>query len=389
MIKTLVFHIGDPKNGSSSIQKAMQRRACRPEGVRYVSQPELNASPLALAMNPKRRTEEERQKLQQRLFAEKRQWAQDAEADIGLISSEFFVLVPPDKMLQALAQHWPEFAGQARFIAYVRPHASRFLSGYAQRTKDGSFLKPMAQFASFLDKRDNLRGGTRFGGWQDVFGERFTLRPFIRKEMCGGDVVEDFFSEVLQGAPFTLDKMPSTNESMTLEELAGVRFLQKTLWEHEIPKALHLPIGGALGRMLAAQSGRSDNKLRLARKLAERLQNTYRSDAELLDSRFFGKPLMVEALDDACRNTVDAPQPIAVEAYFGPEAVDGLRQLGANLANQLQKSPRAWRLSYKMWIGQRHAETAETPSRKTQENVDQVWALLKEITEILVQGRSR
>ncbi len=126
MIKTLVFHIGDPKNGSSSIQKAMQRRACHAEGVSYVCQKELNASPLALSMNPKRRTAEERQKLQERLFAEKRQWAQDAEADIGLISSEFFVLVPPDKMLRDLAQHWPEFAGQARLIAYVRPHVSRF-----------------------------------------------------------------------------------------------------------------------------------------------------------------------------------------------------------------------------------------------------------------------
>lgn len=389
MIKTLVFHIGDAKNGSSSIQKAMQVGACHAEGVSYVCQPELNASPLALSINPKRRTEEERQTLQEGLFAEKRQWAQDAEADIGLISSEFFVLVPPDGMLRALAQHWPEFAEHARFIAYVRPHVPRFLSGYAQRTKDGSFLKPMVQFASFLDKRDNLRGGTRFGDWQDVFGERFILRPFIRKEMRGGDVVEDFFGEVLQGAPFTLDKMPSTNESMTLEELAGVRFLQKMLWEFESPQTLHLPIGGALGRLLAERSGRSGNKLRLDRKLAERLQNTYRSDAELLDSRFFGRPLMVEALDEACRNTADEPQPIAVEAYFDPEAVDGLRQLGSNLANQLKKCPLAWRRSYQMWIGQRHAGTTKPLSQEKQENVDRVWALLKEIAEILVQGRAR
>ncbi len=176
---------------------------------------------------------------------------------------------------------------------------------------------------------------------------------------------------------------------MTLEELAGVRFLQKTLRELEIPKALHLPIGGALGRLLAERSGRSGNKLGLDRKLAERLQNTYRSDAELLDSRFFGKSLMVEALENACRNTLDAPQPITVEAYFGPEAVDGLRELGTSLGNLLQKCPLAWRRSYQMWIGQRHAESTEVPSGKKQENVDRVWALLKEIAEILAQGRPR
>ncbi len=57
----IIFHIGDPKTGTSSIQQALKHRIWD-STIKLVPQPELNASKLAMTLGPKNKEQRTKNK---------------------------------------------------------------------------------------------------------------------------------------------------------------------------------------------------------------------------------------------------------------------------------------------------------------------------------------
>lgn len=386
MIRSLVFHIGDPKNGSTSIQQALQARAWHCAQTTIIPQEELNASALARALDPEFTTPEK----YQRQIGAKKKWVAENTGDLGVISAEFFFSVPPETLMAMLRKEFPEQAATARVIAYVRPHAPYAVSSFAQGLKTGMFTTGtrhgLAGFIEHRTQRDRLTYLDRFSQWRKVFEERFTLRPFIREDMAGGDVVQDFFTTLLREEPFTLSPIPASNQSLTLEELAGIRVLQSALIARKVPVFLRLSLGGAIGQGLARQTERTKNRLSLHRAGAEMLAETCRTDATALDAAFFEGAPMTRALEQAVSTARPDPQSLEPEDYFSPAAMKDLRRLAAQIAKRLAKRPHAWRQQYQARIGQR-PETDQDPAQV--KNARAVWRALDEVYPLLASGRAR
>jgi len=380
MIKDIVFHIGDPKTGSSSIQKALQSRSWTCDSISIAPQKELNASALANSLKPGRGP-----KKYEREFAKKAQWAGETDADLGIISAEFFSSAKPRALADALEEYLPAYAQTARVVAYVRPHASRIVSSYAQRVKTGTFTDSFEELLGQKTVHQKLVYAPRFGRWQKAFGDRFVLRAFIREELRDQDVTADFFHVALRGAPFSLKQARASNETLMLEEIAGMRVVQSVLNDREVAAFLRLSIGGAIGRELAGISGRTGNKLALNRQQAEQVLTNCRADAQKLDARFFEGGPMERALVETVDRASSSIPSVSASAYFGPDRIDDLRRLAKDLAKLVKARRRAWRKTYRLRIGQAQEDDSAPLNKPQQKNADAAWAILGQIAQILAK----
>ncbi|GGA07139.1 hypothetical protein [Neptunicoccus cionae] len=222
MIKNLVIHIGDPKNGSSSIQDAVARGLWKCEAKTIAQSHFRNEVGLAKSVRRKASIE-----MREKRFSALSEWALNTEADYGVVSSEFFSQVRPEIFKEVLTEYLPEFVENMRILAYVRPHADRFVSTYAQRVKNGMFVRDMAPLLNTLSTDSALNYHSRFSDWKDSFGERLTVRPFIRDALNDNDVVSDFFHFVLEGTPFALRDPGITNRSLNVSQIAAMRVFRE------------------------------------------------------------------------------------------------------------------------------------------------------------------
>ncbi|MFW8637118.1 hypothetical protein [Cribrihabitans pelagius] len=385
MIKSLIFHIGDPKNGTSSIQRALFDRAWRCDHVSIAPQQELNASGLANTLLKDGRPERRR-----KLFQQKREWACREEADLGVISAEFFAKVPPQLLQRCLQTHLPEHAAGARVLAYVRPHAAWVISAYGTRVKTGGSLGTLPEFAAKVSRRNFLEYTARFSRWERAFGSRFTLRPFVPAELHRGDAVADFFQQILEGAPFALQDAPAAaNASLSVEEIAAMRVIQEAWMRREVPKPLRLALGGALGRALEAQpADRPRSKLRLDRASAGVIRTRFLEDARALDGAFFGKPLMADALDGAVEAALPKPQSLDAEAYFTAAQRAEMREAAAALVPPLLEDAKAWRNDYRFRKAPGATYGKAAAGRRQKARIDDVWAQLSRLAGLMGEAQT-
>lgn len=328
----LVFHIGDPKTGTTSIQRALHHRLVECEARSIL--PWYNWNAVAVANGLKLRNNGFRQAP----FSDLRGWLNSSDADLAVISSEFFAMIRPALLQQALNEHLPEHARTAEVIAYVRPHASRFLAAFVQRTKTGLYLGNFDEFLAETKKVDMLRYSVRFGRWRKIFGSRFTLRPFIRSELRDNDIVTDFFTEILNGAPFEIRNTVEENVSVTVRALVGLRHIHKRLGEiGGFEEQTHHLVGETLANRFLPMEALSGEKPRLDRRTAERLTEAYSEDAKTLDREFFGRPLMQEALESCTENTSDKAFELAASQHFHPDEIESLEKLGIEVAKFIAK----------------------------------------------------
>ncbi len=381
MIRELVFHIGDPKTGTSSIQQAMHERAWHCKSVSVAVQKELNANTLANSLRPRPKILARKRRKQE--LASKRRWVAETEADLGIISAEFFSFVRPRRLQRVLGKHFPDQADNTRIIAYVRPHADFIISSYAQILKCGYFPGSLAEYCVYVQEQGHLPFTPRFDRWRAVFAENFLLRPFVRSELRDGDVVADFFHAVLRGAAFELSPLPPVNESLSLEELAGIRVVQATVREEGLSSYLHIPIGGAIGWLLAGREGRSRNRLQIDQANAEQIRATFMEDAQALDAGYFGKPLFAQALDKAVEKAVPQAASLMAEDHFSEPEIRELQALTTGIAGLLKQRPTVWRRDYMRRIGQISEEDSPLPGSADREHIDAVWKLFEDVTCIL------
>jgi len=358
----IVFHLGDRKAGSTAIQTTLAAGAwsCATRRLLYPGKT-VNHVPLARTISGELRGTRPGFSAADR-FAELRAEIAAVRPDVALISAEHFESVAPETLAEAIRTHLP--GHPVRLIAYVRPHADRIASEYAEQVKQGHFFGTMDELHLRTLERGRFLYSLRFSRWRDVFGDRFTLRPMIRSRLLREDVVADLLDFALSGAPFELTGEVQGNESLGLEDLAVLRELQRRLGSGTGKASeLQTEAGWAMARRLMAMPS-PGTRVRMHRALAEAVVEAYRADAEALDAGFFDGTPMTEALEAAPGRAVAEPQSVRAEDHFSPREL----RLIAVFADQMAELFSAGGVEWPKFFRRRHraqmrdgaAETAGT-----------------------------
>lgn len=341
MIGELVLHLGDTKTGSTSIQRALLQGLCRAPGKTLLYPTANNHIALAKTLTQKRRFGEREAR-----FGRLRDVFRDSDADIGIVSAEHFQFVDPQTLKDAIDTYWPELRDRIRLVAYVRPHADKVLSTYAERVKLGVVLDSIEEFFAEKGEPGVFEYAPRFGRWRAVFGDRFHLRLFRRDALFRGDAVADFLRFAFGSEDFEILRPVAANASLTVGQLALLRAAHAAIKERLGARSgMKFKEGqGSIGRILAehlrdSALGRDSDKLRLPAPLAGRIRARYAADAAALDAAFFEGTPMSDALAGAGAGTVPAPQSLEAADYFPAETVEAARVFAAALGDVLANSP--------------------------------------------------
>lgn len=341
----LVVHVGDHKTGTTSIQAALaagrvrlaagdllyplgetvnHNYLCRrgPDGVR----PERADTPKGPGLDA----------IAARIAAER--------PALAILSAEQLEGAPPAETAALLQEVFGGVA-ELRVVAYVRPHAARVLSSFAEHTKIGLWDGTPDEFAARQIRRGAYLYHPRFAAWRAALGDRFVLRPMIRARLAGGGAVEDFLT-VAAGPPpaWTLAPGETANESLSLEDLMLLQALYRRL---PAERAFRHAFGWEVAR-LAGRAGGGGTRLRLHRALAERIAGACRDDAAAMDAAFFGgEAVLAAALEAAVAEAPEAPQIPDDGGFFPPEEarrIDILaRLIRGMLPNRAGPWPPFWR----------------------------------------------
>lgn len=318
MIEELIIHLGDRKTGSTSIQAALASKCWNCPSARLFYPADSNHNSLANAIRGEERgisLAQRGDKIRQRLVR--------SDAQFGVLSAEHFEAVSPHDLADFLGSYLPEVMSQFRLIAYIRPHADRLLSSFAERSKIGSNCASTVHLHQNFLSNNILMYAPRMREWRNVFGERVTFRPFIRSMLLDQDVVSDFFGFVFGSHPFTLRIPQLHNESLCVEDLVMLRAVHGILRQRYGPR-LDLFTRQAFGRRMGvvlASSRASGTRLSLHRSLVEKVITAYRDDAIAVDQEFFTGSPMLSALEQYREKAVEEEQSLDIEDYYSQEAI--------------------------------------------------------------------
>ena len=310
----LLFHLGDMKTGSTAIQTALSSKSWACDSVRLLYPHANKVSHILFAQSLSGKIDGSRtEKLVREILDE----IAATPSDVAVISAEDFENVDPKVLKATIEECMPEMLADARFLAYVRPHADRFPSTYAERVKTGRYTGTLTELQATLHHSEIFVYTPRFLAWREAFGAAFELRPMIRDLLYRKDVVADFLQFALQTEDFTLASTPDANESLSLENLAIVRQLQLRLGEgHRKFQNYQSTVGRALARRMNDSAYQNGTKVRIHKALAEVVRQQYAADAAALDEAFFKGSPMTDALNDAPAKAVDEPQSVRIEDHF-------------------------------------------------------------------------
>lgn len=378
-MRSLVLHIGDPKTGSTSIQEVLRFGQWTSAAITAEYTPELNSFPLA---NPLWDAKQAAQRTPR--FTRLAEQLAASKADVAIISAEQFARVNPVALMTALQEFLPDLADTAVVVAYVRPHVSRLISAYMQRTKSGLFQGQIEALFTASQKEPLLEYTPRFERWRAVFGDRFILRPMIRSQLQDGDVVADFLHIALQGQPFQFLGGDHANTSLSVETLAGLRVVQTVLKKAEVPAGPRNLIGDHVGRTLASTRRPGETRIRVSRALYQDVATYCRADAAAMDASFFGAPIMTEALIAAEAEAVPEPQISAARAYYQAETIAVLQGHARELSAQIKMHHGVWVQAFERRIGQRPGpEIPENLPPKAKDHIRAANAILAEVAALV------
>lgn len=317
----IVFHLGDHKTGSTAIQTTLASGAYQITGSTLLYPQAHRIQHVALARTF---SDESIVDQQARRFTEILDEIKAKSPDFAVISAEHFEEVDPAKLKAAVEQHLPDHASQARYIAYVRPHADRIASSFAERTKLGVFSGTMEEMHLKTLESGVFAYAPRFSKWRRTFGDAFELRPLVRSLLTQQDVVADLFAFVLGHQNFTLTTTVESNESVSLENLAILRRFQNALrgGSGVGKKGMYRnALGWALSRRMNASPFGTGTKVQMHRTLAEMVLLDYSEDAEALDAAFFTGTPMMDSLRAAPGKAVEVAQSVELADHYSPREI--------------------------------------------------------------------
>lgn len=342
MVRRLIFHIGDHKTGSTSIQNILAQGAFTAGGRRVLYPTSLNHNYLPALIEAEAADGRPRPGTGDRPGpARLARTIAASDADVAIISGEVFENLDPDLLHAAVERHFRGTADEIRVIAYVRPHAARLVSSFAEQVKIGWFQGSLDDFARKTRRNRRFIYHPRFSRLRALFGDAFTLRPMIREELWQGCVVHDFLATALGDRNLAVTGPTTDNSSLSVEDLAVLSMVQARLRAHG--KWGRHALGWTFSRLAAARPAKG-TRLRLHRALAERVAADHAADAEAMDRDFFGgRPLLRGALAAAVETASEAPVPLAPEALFAPDERRRLELMADLVAEMYARAPKGWR----------------------------------------------
>lgn len=316
MQQQLFLHIGDCKTGSTVIQSMLAGQHCVPQGLRLHYTSQSSHAGLARSLG-------DRQELYPARWQGVARRLARADWDVSVLSSELFEFIHPDRVAQALQDHLPDHADSVKVIVYIRPHAARVLSQFAENLKLGHHTGTMEPFVERFLATGRQNFSKRLERWKAQFGDRLIVRPFVRDQLVAGDVRRDFLSLVLGDTPYTLSGGQDKNASLGLGDLALMRLLQRRFGAAQgIKLDNRVAFGKQFGRMLHANAPvHPSEKLRLPRDLYDRISTAAMADAKRMDAIWVANPCFVSALNSAADNVIETAQSLEAQEYHSPETI--------------------------------------------------------------------
>lgn len=300
----IIFHVGDIKSGTTSVQVALAA-GCIPETKQRVVYPArgLNHNYLQEAISRGGDTLITEVGRLVRLMKAK------APADICVISGERLSTMKAQVLKDAIETHFSGLADDYSVIRYVRPHFERLISGYAEQVKIGAETRSLEEFVNRAIQTKRYAQSHRHKVWRDAFDGRYILRPMIRKQLIGGDVVRDFFQTIMGPLPEDWQSPENANESLAPEALELIREIQRHLEGQ--PTMLRHAIGYEFARLYGQHcAGDAGAKLWLPLTQAQAFFDKHQEDAATLDAELFGgRPLFLPALHAGLERARETPSP--------------------------------------------------------------------------------
>lgn len=347
MINELVIHLGDTKTGSTSIQKALVQKAYEAPGKTIFYPTKNNHIAMAKTLTQARRFGQRESR-----FRRVGEAMSSSNAEYGVVSAEHFQFVDPQVFAEAIDAFWPDLKDRIRLVAYVRPHPDKLLSAFSERVKLGNAMGSFEEFCDTISGNQAIDYLPRFRKWREIFGSRFTLRPFVRKELFRQDAVSDFFRFMLQHEDFRIEEGISANTSLTLPQLSLLREMHRTfhagLRAHDGPQAADITEArNAMGRTVserlrASGLGGDGGKVLIPEPLAAVITERYRADAAALDAEFFDGTPMSDALAQISSKTTSQPQSLEAADHFAGETVASFRVFAGILTDMLLDDPKGF-----------------------------------------------
>ena len=362
--KTLIFHIGDHKTGSTSIQLAFAQKRVTLDGHSLFYPARLASNVLGdQCLNYGAAKTPQAQRKAARPLKNLAAKIRAAETDFVLVSAEALESVPAALFHEITETFFADCADEIRIIGYVRPHAPRLTSSFAERTKVGvprALQSSLDQFVANKKSGGEFIYLPRFTAWRTAFGDNFLLRPMIRGALHNGSVVEDFIHHAFGGNPYQLAGEDAANESLCLEDLMRLKVLQAHL---AAPRDLRLKVGWEMARLIATlPPPQTRTKLRLHKALAEDERATYLDDARAMDQTFFdGVPLMENDLSAAIDKAGDAPQSTDPADHLSASEIRGLELMSAMVKSILENDEVNW----PSFLHQKRLRDVETALQET------------------------
>lgn len=335
----IVFHLGD--EGSGLIRTALVRGAARAGGVTLSFPMPKRQHLLAQALAVRTADADLRDKSWGALAAQ----IAGAGADLTVVSAEGFGDVAPRALARAIGTFLPDHAGRIRLVSYVRPHAERLLSSYAQALGLGQFDGTLEAFHAAMLAEGRYLCAPRLAAWRDTFGPAFTLRPMVDDRLAGGDVTRDFLTLLFGDRPFTLDPLPRHDAGPDLAQLAMLHHFHRTApteGKREDAEARQRA-AGHFARRLAAATAAGGARLHLHHALATRVQADYAADAAAVDAAFFPDDApLTRALGAAVDHAVAVPQSLEIADHFDAEGCRQIEFWCRMVTHLLRRSPAEW-----------------------------------------------
>lgn len=343
--KMLIIHIGDHKTGSTSIQLAFAQRQVKLQGAHVFYPSKLNNNNLrdqclayGNAETPHARKEAARplEQLAERVRA--------SNAEFTVISGESLERVSAVLMREIIDTFFADAADEIRVVSYVRPHAGRITSTFAERTKIGAQHALKSTLAEFSERQKEQNACIylpRFSAWREQFGDGFILRPMVREQLYRGDVVHDFVHHAFGGVPFEVLDSEQANESLCQEDLMRLRVLHSHL---KAPRVLRPMVGREAQRLIGHMPPPlTRTKLKLHRSLAKDIRDNYLQDARSMDRSFFdGAPLMESELQSAVDKAIDSPQSTDPVDYLSASELRSLEIMSKMVSGLLEQKDVKW-----------------------------------------------
>lgn len=346
--RRLIIHIGDHKTGTTSIQNTFAAGRVRLDGHSLLY-------PAAMAHNYLRPHVEsfakgnplETRHADQPGLADLGAQIRDAGADFTVISAEEFEGIDPLVLQQVLKTYFTDAYDEIRIVAYVRPHAARVLSTYAEEIKIGQFKGLPEDYHEITAFMGRFLFAPRFKAWRKVFGDNFVLRPMVRDRLAEGSVLHDFIRTSCGDVDFAIEDSDNHNESLCLEDLVLLRLAQEQLAKRKW--GVRHAFGWELAHQLnALPRPAGKTRLEMHRALAEQIRKEYRDDARTMDTEFFGgEPILEAELDKSLAKALPEAQSLRPKDHFSPDEIHTLKATAALLADLLGQPGANWALHFR------------------------------------------